>query len=238
MNPRAQRARALVLPLIALTAAAAACGGGSSSSTDPASGGKALIGTFHLTAGKCSTETPTGSYFRMIDPHGTIKAGNFFTNPDSPCKDKSFSIQAPGKQGGLVTGTYQPNPAKPFDAHGNSLADKISKPGTFSAIAFGLETDPVDPQTHHKVAAPSVIDTNGKLSGQVEAWSASWNNQYFNQGSPKPDGSSPGLTTPLSGTYNAKTGAFVLTWASEVVGGPFNGFAGYWHLQGHFTPSS
>ena len=74
-----------------------------------------------------------------------------------------------------------------------------------------------------------------RLSGQIESWSAAWNKQYFNQGSPKPDGTSPGLTAPVSGTYDAATGAYVLTWASQVVGGPFNGFTGYWHLQGTFV---
>jgi hypothetical protein len=227
----------LTVPLLALAASAAACGGGSSGA-DQAAGGKPLVGTFHLAAGKCSRATPTGSYFRMIDPHGTISRGKFFSNPDSPCKDKSYSVQVPGADGGFTTGHYQPSPAKPFDAKGNSLADLISAPGTFTAIKFGIQTDPVDPQSHTKVPPPQIVDTAGKLSGQVEAWSASWNNQYFNQGSPKPDGTSPGLTTPVSGKYNAKTGRFVITWASQIVGGPFNGFAGYWHLQGHFTPSS
>ena len=66
--------------------------------------------------------------------------------------------------------------------------------------------------------------------------SASWNNEYFNQGSPKPNGTRPGLTTPVSGSYDAATNAFVLTWSSQVVGGPFNGFTGYWHLVGTFVP--
>ena len=38
--------------------------------------------------------------------------------------------------------------------------------------------------------------------------------------------------------YDAATGAFVISWTSQIVGGPFNGFSGYWHLQGHFTPAS
>jgi hypothetical protein len=232
------RALRLALPMVALAAATAACGGGSSGGSGPAAGGKPLIGTFHLTAGKCARATPTGSYFRMIDPHGTISHGKFFTNPDSPCKDKSYSVQIPGTDGGFTTGRYQPSPAKPFDAKGNSLADRISAPGSFTAIDFGIQTDPVDPQTHQKVPPLQVVDSHGKLSGQVEAWSASWNNQYFNQGSPKPGGTTPGLTTPVSGRYDAKTGAFVITWASQIVGGPFNGFAGYWHLKGHFTAAA
>jgi len=228
------RVRRAAVPLLAL-AFAAGCGGSGSSSPGASAGGTPLVGTFHLTAGKCTATTPTGTYFRMIDPNGTIAHGKFFDNPDSACKDKSFSVESPGTEGGLITGKYQPSPAKAFDAKGNAQADLITKPGSFTAIQFAIETEPRDPQTNKAVPAPSIIDTKGKLSGQVTAWSAAWNNQYFNQGSPKPDGTRPGLTSPVSGTYNAKTHAFVITWASEVVGGPFNGFTGYWHLQGHFV---
>jgi hypothetical protein len=221
----------------ALAFAAAACGGGSSGGGTPASGGKPLVGTFHFTAGNCKTASPTGTYFRMIEANGTLAKGPYFTNPDSTCKDPSFSAERPGKDGGLTTGTFQPSPAKAFDANGNSLADLITVPQSFTAINFGIETDKVDPQSKRTVPAPSIIDSNGKLSGQIESWGASWNNQYFNQGSPKPGGSMPGNTTPVTGTYDAATGKFVLTWTSQIVGGPFNGFSGYWHLQGHFTPA-
>jgi hypothetical protein len=233
------RVRRLAVSLTALGFVMAGCGGSSSggSSTTNSSGGTPLVGTFELTAGSCTTATPTGSYFRMINPNGTVAKGPFFDNPDSACKDKSFSVETPGTDGGLVTGKYQPSPAKAFDAKGNSQADLITKPGTFTAIAFGIETEPQDPQTKTAVPAPAITDTNGKLSGQVTAWAAAWNNQYFNQGSPKPNGASPGLTSPVTGTYNSKTHAFVLTWASQIVGGPFNGFSGYWHLQGHFVAS-
>ena len=36
----------------------------------------------------------------------------------------------------------------------------------------------------------------------------------------------------MTGTYNPKTRAFVVTWYSAIVGGPFSGFIGFWHLQG------
>lgn len=233
------RALRVAVPVLALSALAVACGGSGSSRTSlDASSGTALVGTFHLTPGKCAgAGTPTGSYFRMVNHGGTVASGPYFHNPDSPCKDTSYSIESPGTKGGLVTGGYEPSPAKPFDAHGNSLANEIARPGTFTAIKFGVQTDPVDPQTKSKVPAPAIYDNNGKLTGNLEAFSASWNNQYFNQGSPKPGGGYPGLTTPVTGTYDARTGAFVLTWSSQIVGGAFNGFGGYWHLQGHFTPS-
>ena len=37
------------------------------------------------------------------------------------------------------------------------------------------------------------------------------------------------------GTYDAKTGKFVLEWTSLIQGGPFNQFTGVWHLEGTFV---
>jgi hypothetical protein len=196
-----------------------------------------LVGTFKITAGSCSGATPTGSYFRMIFPGGSLTAGKFFDNPDSLCTDKSYTVVSPGTAGGLRTGKYQPDPSPAFSTSGGALASTIIQPEAFTAINFSIATDKTDPQTALAVPAPVIKVRRGKLSGQVTALSAAWNNLYFNQGSPKPDGTKPGLTQAVSGTYNAKTRAFVLTWASAVVGGPFNGFTGYWHLQGTFKPS-
>lgn len=196
-----------------------------------------LVGTFQLTAGSCSGTTPTGTYFRMIYPGGTLTGGKFFTNPDSTCTDKTYTLAVPGTAGGLKTGTYQPSPTPAFSTGGGALASAIVQPASFTGIDFSVATSSKDPQTGTAVPPPTISVSNGKLSGQVQAWSAAWNNLYFNQGSPKPGGSKPGLTSSLSGTYNAKTRAFVLVWASAVVGGPFNGFAGYWHLQGTFKPA-
>lgn len=213
--------------------ATAACSSSSTAGSDDA-GGTALVGTFTLTPGRCTAGTPTGTYFRMIQPGGTVAKGKFFSNPDSSCKDKSFTVERAGRDGGLVTGTFQPNPAKAFNAHGDALASRILAPGSFTAINFAISTNKTDPQSKREVPAPRIVDNDGHLSGQITAWSASWNNLHFNQGSPKPDGSRPGLTTPVTGTYDEKTHRFVLTWASQIQGGPFNGFAGYWHLAGTF----
>jgi hypothetical protein len=163
-----------------------------------------------------------------------VAKGKFFDNPDSACANKAYTLATPGVQGGFVTGKYQPNPTPAFTAHGGALANGIVQPQVFSAIGFSIATNKVDPQTTLTVPPPAINVKKGKLSGQIEAWSASWNKLYFNQGSPKPDGSRPGLTKPLSGTYNSKTHAFVITWTSQVVGGPFNGFTGFWHLTGTF----
>ena len=225
---------AAFVALVATIALVTACSSSGTKST--AGNGTALIGTFKLIAGDCHGAQPTGTYFRMITPSGTIENGKFFDNPDSTCSDKSITVEKPGSDGGLVAGSFQPNPAKPFDSFGNALSTSIVTPGTFTAIKFGISTNKVDPQTKKTVQAPTIYLNGSTLSGQISAWSAAWNNLYFNQGSPKPDGTRPGLTSPVSGTYDAATHHFVLTWASQVVGGPFNGFTGYWHLEGTFQP--
>ncbi len=215
--------------------------GASELASDPASaataGRHALVGTFKLEPGACAGASVTGTYFQMIFPNGSVANGKFFDNPDSTCANKAYTLVVPGVQGGLVTGKYQPNPTPAFNAQGGALADSIILPQSFTAIDFSIATNENDPQTGLKVPAPAISVKKGKLSGRVEAWSAWWNKTYFNQGSPKPGGSDPGLTAPLSGTYNSKTHAFVITWTSQVVGGPFNGFTGFWHLTGTFSPA-
>ena len=227
-------APALALMVGALIGAVAPAGPGGLAGASSAR--RALVGTFKLAPGACATASASGTYFRMIFPKGTVAAGPFFQNPDSTCSDKTYTLAVPGSSGGLVTGRYQPNPVPAFNAQGGALANSIVQPQSFTAIDFSIATNKKDPQTNETVPAPSISVSNGKITGQVEAWSASWNKLYFNQGSPKPGGGHPGLTRPLSGTYNAATHAFVLTWSSQVVGGPFNGFTGYWHLTGTFVP--
>ncbi len=226
------------LPL-ALTAAALSWVGTAAPATAATSNGAkhALVGTFKLDPGACFGAAVSGTYFRMIFPHGNVTTGQFFQNPDSTCPNKTFTLAVPGTQGGLVTGKYQPSPNPVFNAQGGANADEIVQPQSFTAINFSIATNKVDPQTGTHVPAPVIYAQGAKLSGQVEAWSAAWNKQYFNQGSPKPNGTRPGLTQPVSGTYNAATHRFVLTWTSQVVGGPFNGFTGDWHLSGTFVPA-
>jgi hypothetical protein len=209
--------------------------------SDPAgaasAGAKSLVGTFKLQAGACVGTSVTGTYFQMISPGGTVANGPFFSNPGSTCATKTYTLLAPGTKGGFVTGKYQPNPTPAFDAQGGALANSIVQPQSFTSIAFSVATSSKDPQTSLSVPPPAIKVSKNKLSGQIEAWSASWNKLYFNQGSPKPGGTDPGLTAPLTGTYNAKSHAFVITWTSQIVGGPFNGFTGSWHLAGKFSPA-
>ena len=189
-----------------------------------------LTGIFKLTAGACAGTAVSGSYFRMVQAGGTAD-GPFIPNTDSPCAgDPTYSLLAPGTDGGLATGRSQPAPDPAFDASGNATAAAIAQPVKFFGVAFGLATDKAtDP--------PALSAAAGKLSGQVKAWTAYYAGAPFNQGSPKPDGSKPGLTTDVTGTIDPATGAFVIEWSSLIVGGSFDSFTGIWHLEGVFQPA-
>src|SRR5206468_1744051 len=115
--------------------------------------------------------------------------------------DKTVTPLTPGTDGGLRTGSYQPQPTKPFDGSGNAVSARITRPQKWFAVAFALSTNQRDPQTKSKVPQPRLVISGGKLTGDLSAFAASWNGQFFNQGSPKPGGSRPGKTTAPRGSY-------------------------------------
>jgi hypothetical protein len=187
-----------------------------------------LNGTFRLTPGTFSGGKPHGTYFRMIFSGGR----GFMPNPDSRSRNKTYTLGRPGRDGGLATGRFQGHPSPPFSSHGNALANRIIKPENYTSIAFSVATLKVDPQSKKTVSVTSARVSGRRLTVNVPGFTAEWNKQYFNQGAPKPDGSG----SPATGTYNAKTKRYVLTWTSKIHGGAFNGFSGYWHLEGTFSP--
>jgi hypothetical protein len=194
-------------------------------------GSPGLVGTFRIDPGRCGGAAITGSYFRIAKPGGSIASGPFFLNPQSTCRDRSYTVVQPGSDGGLVAGSFQPNPQPAFDSAGHPRAGAIIAPVAFDGSSLSISTNSVDPQSGEHLSPPAIKAVKGKLSGQLEAWSGEWSRQYFNQGSPRPDG---GLTRPATGNYDRTTGAYVLTWASQMLGYPFNGFTVYWHLAGRF----
>jgi len=248
LTPRSRRAL--------MTAAAAVMIGGGWSTAGPAravpvgtgalaglshdvSAGQKLQGLFRLTAGSCATGPVTGTYFRMIQPGGSVASGPYMQNTGTACQDKTYTALRPGRDGGLSTAAYQPQPDPPFDSSGAGVNDKITEPQLFYGAKFATATNPVDPQTGITVPVPVLTnDGGGKISGDVRAFAVAYQGQHFNQGAPKPDGSRPGASMPVSGTYNPATKAFSIQWASTIVGGPFDKFTGVWHLEGTFEPAT
>lgn len=241
------RMATLIALLAALVLVAAACSSDDSSSDDSGSSettgeeamGGSLVGVFGVDAGECADAGVTGgSYFRMVQSGGTLEDGPFIDNADSTCGDTTWTALSPGTDGGLMTGDYQPQPDPAFDDAGNGLATAIIEPPIFFAVGFALATNPVDPQTETDTPAPELsADDSGVLSGDLSAMGVDWNGQSFNQGAPKPDGSTSDGTTAPTGTYDADTGAYTLEWTSTIAGGAFDGFTGVWHLEGTYTAS-
>jgi hypothetical protein len=250
--------------MIALTAACSS--GKPSSDSSAAASGTQLVGLFKLAGGAAHGAELTGTWFRMLQPNGKVATGPYMVNANSTADGGRATLLQPGTSGGLRTGGYQSQPDPAFDTGGNSRADAIVTPTQFFGVRFSISTNEVDPQTKTKVPPPAVYLQGGKLTADLAAWAASWNHQNFNQGAPKPVSSTqakalgqqqvervfdyvsqkyldaapkPTVTgSGATGTYNAKTGAFVLQWTSAIVGGPFNGFTGIWHLEGTFKAGS
>ncbi|MFB7723247.1 hypothetical protein [Nocardia sp. NPDC056100] len=240
-------------------------GCGSDDSAQPASAPEQLTGLLRFTAGAVNGDSVTGTWFRMVQPGGTPENGPYMPNGDSPAQGGSTTLLEPGTAGGLQVGGYQSEPEPGF-AQGNSLSASITKPTKFFAVEFGISTNALDPQTQRRVPPPTVTNDNGKLTADLSSWAASWNDQEFNQGAPKPPekqgpqvagaeqvqrawdwvaqrwfdrpSSSAAQGPSATGTYDPKTRAFALQWTSLIVGGPFNGFTGVWHLQGTFEPGA
>lgn len=192
-----------------------------------------LKGLFALTPGACADGKATGSYFRMILPAGDA-SGPYLSNGDSLCSDQTVTPLAPGTDGGLKSGEYQPQPANAFDGNGNAVSGSITQPVRFYGVGFATASNQTDPQTGQGTALPQLTASGSKLTGDLSAFGVTWNNQVFNQGSPKPGGGLPGKTIPISGTIDRSTGIFTLEWTSQIVGGPFNDFTGLWHLVGKY----
>jgi hypothetical protein len=199
--------------------------------------GEQLKGLFRLNKAECTGAQVSGSHFRMIQPGGSAASGPYLQNNSSACADKSYTDLTPGKDGGLSTAAFQPQPNPPFDASNGGANDKITMPKEFFGAKFATATNQTDPQTSLATVLPVIThDGNGKLSGDLRAFAAAYQGQHFNQGAPKPDGSMPGATTLAAGTYDAATKKFAIEWASTIVGGPFNNFTGKWHFEGTFEP--
>ncbi|WP_433624189.1 hypothetical protein [Nocardia sp. CA-120079] len=191
-----------------------------------------LNGLFALGPGVCANGAVTGSFFRMILPTGDA-GGPYLQNSDSHCSDQTVTPLSAGSDGGVVSGSYQPQPAAAFDAAGNAQSGRVTTPVRFYGVDFATATNPTDPQTGGVTGLPQLFADGAQLSGDLSSLGVTWNNQVFNQGSPKPGGGLPGKTSPISGSIDG-AGNFVIEWTSQIVGGPFNNFTGLWHLAGQY----
>ena len=226
-----------------------------------------LVGLFRLTPGAVDGDQLTGTWFRMLQPGGDVEerpvhgqrrlAGR--RRPGHAARARHLRRAA---LGGL------PVAAVPGVRRRRQLAGRRHH-GPDPVLRRGVQHLDQPRSTRRprpRSPPPTVQLDDGKLTADLSSWAASWNNQEFNQGAPKPvlstDAKAPGQeqaeqvwdwvaqqvpgggarsprppATGATGTYDPETGAFVLEWTSYIEGGPFNGFTGLWHLEGVFEPS-
>ncbi|HZU78747.1 MAG TPA: hypothetical protein VE991_02425, partial [Acidimicrobiales bacterium] len=143
MTRRPRRA-ASVIAVVLMATLTAACSSAGAGSTDQS---RKLVGLFQLTPGAVDGTQITGSWFRMLQPGGTVAKGPYMINADSSADSGKATLLAPGTAGGLRSGAYQSQPSPAFDSHGNSTANAIMTPTKFFGVEFSISTNPVDPQT-------------------------------------------------------------------------------------------
>ncbi|MBO0855216.1 MAG: hypothetical protein J2P18_15805, partial [Nocardia sp.] len=86
-----------------------------------------LSGLFALSPGVCANGSVTGSFFRMILPTGDA-GGPYLQNSDSRCSDQTVTPLSAGSDGGLISGSYQSQPAAAFDGAGNARSGRVTTP--------------------------------------------------------------------------------------------------------------
>ena len=135
--------------------------------------------------------------------------------PPDDTYDQHFNIQ-------LKNGIYQGSPGWTTDNKASKTTGIVGAEFGFFG-PFGALTQNADPVSTVTYAAPSIDLTGTTLTLGLDSWTAFWNGALFNQGK-----ASAGVTT----TYDSGTHRWTADWKKVIVGGPFGGKTGYWHLEG------
>ena len=180
-----------------------------------------------------------GSYFAMGS-----------NNPNG-----NAAMLSPGTADGIQLDSFQnfvtdPNephpdghPDAPFGA-GSGYSALVSEGSAFSSFSFfGTSTyiglNPISYQSGIAKNTPTLDLVSGScvsnvcdITADFSAWEVYWNGSVFEQG-PRPDNTLP--FELAAGTVDIVTGDYALDWSSQILGGPFNGVTGFWHIEGQFT---
>ena len=149
----------------------------------------------------------------------------------------NFFNVSPGEFANMTVGGYDGGARTAADLAVNSIG--YFEFGTFGPVLTSTQNDPLANGSDY---APVTGDiTNDVLTLDLDAWTAWYNGEFFNQGTNDVclDKSGFGDIVCSSGaavtTYDAATGAFTATWDSVIVGGSFNGNLGQWTMTGNVS---
>ena len=165
-----------------------------------------------------------------------IEGSYFAMGANNPNNSAS---QEGGPAGGITLGTHQPFVLSPDVPHPPSGTGYAGTPASLTTAMqtfqfFGVNTyiglNAVSYQSGNAKPAPSAtVDAAGNLSVELSSWEVIWNGSVFEQG---PRVSAATGFAPATGTYDYETGNYSIGWVSKIVGGPFSGVPGHWHLEG------
>ena len=180
------------VPTVPVPALPGPTDGGKAEAARPSAAPQPLVGTFGLAAGAC-TSSVTGSYFRMIQPGGTGRG----LRPERRLAVHRHDLHTDGARHRRRPGDrHLPGRARPGlrrDRRRPRRPHHQAAEVLRRRLRVGHQPDRSADGHRGRGADASPTTAPASCTGDLRAFGASWNNQNFNQGAPKPDGSTPGI---------------------------------------------
>lgn len=176
-----------------------------------------------LTAGMLSGGAQAATIDTLFAGGGTFAMGVFTPTPN-PITGSSHNIvgayNAPGWNTSVAQSSSQPSAIASFDFNngGTWVNTYTAAAATQAGVAGG---GPVPTGT---VGSGATIANGDAINVDLSSFFANWNGNDFNQG----NAAATGTVSNVAGNNFD----FVLDWTSLIVGPPFGGQTGTWHLTG------
>jgi hypothetical protein len=160
---------------------------------------------------------------------------NFVTSPDeihslgatgTNCTGAAITISTASQAGTGYCGApdVPSNAVAPFGFFGVNTYSGTNPVSYVTGNAAGTPTFDYDPVT-------------GEFTVDLSSWAVLWNGTVFDQG---PGGTGTDGTNPVNyadavdASFDPVTKRYSVSWGNLIIGGPFNGFNGYWHFEGTY----
>jgi hypothetical protein len=115
----------------------------------------------------------------------------------------------------------------------------VLAPFPFFTASTYTGTNPVSYVTGNAAGTPTFDydPVTGEFTVDLSSWAVLWNGTVFDQG---PGGTGTDGTNPVNyadavdASFDPVTKRYSVSWGNLIIGGPFNGFNGYWHFEGTY----
>jgi hypothetical protein len=112
-------------------------------------------------------------------------------------------------------------------------------PFQFFGINTYSGTNPVSYVTGNAAGTPTFDydPVTDEFTVDLSSWAVLWNGSVFDQGPGGTASDGTNYIDVVDASYDPVTKRYSVSWANRIAGGPFNGFQGYWHIEGtHVVP--